>query len=96
MGVPIETLSQFSYTRKIFPSPTGHRPNELVSRSHVGHLQHLIRYAIEQLFYSVDLPYLSKCDSQHQNQSPSALTAILAHRNLYELYMKWQIHILLY
>ena len=60
MGVPIETLSQFSYTRKIFPSPTGHRPNELVSRSHVGHLQHLIRYAIEHLFYSVDLPYLSK------------------------------------
>ena len=56
LGIPIETLSQFSYTRKVFPSPTGHRPNELVSRLHVGHLQHLIRYAIEQLFYSVDLP----------------------------------------
>ncbi|MBK98061.1 MAG: hypothetical protein CL672_04625 [Balneola sp.] len=61
LGIPIEAaFYQFSYTRKVFPSPTGHQPNELVSRSHIGHLQHLVRYALEQLFYSVDLPYLTK------------------------------------
>ena len=61
LGIPIEAaFSKFSYTRKVFPSPTGHRPNELVSSSHIGHLQDLVNYALEQLFYSVDLPYLRK------------------------------------
>mgnify|MGYP006249427947 FL=1 len=31
-----------------------------MSRTHKGHLQHLLRYALEQLFYSIDLPFLSK------------------------------------
>jgi len=61
LGIPLEaSVSKFSYTRKFFPSPTGHKPNEIVSRTHKGHLQHLLRYALERLFYSIDLPYLSK------------------------------------